>query len=473
MEILHCLPLLTRLSCHARLAGCALLISASGCGPRSGDHDGKVHLSVWSMWSGAEEQNFLKVLARYQRAHPNIVIENLGAVNDDTKTVRAIVAGVPPDIFTLADPLYLGPLAANGAISSMDDWFRASGLREEDFIPASLRQCRFRDRLYAMPFLIDCQALMWNKQAFREAKLDPERPPKTIEEMESYAVRLTKTENGRIKRLGFMPVTDENIITQVFGGSLYNASANRVTPDDPANLASLKWYVDLLNKMGGYQQVNEFNSGFGQAQSANNPFFTGKVAMMFNGEWNPWWCYKYAPKLDYGVAPLPYPANRPDIARSTWLGGNMFCISRGGKHPKEAWDLLVWMQNDEAQILFASLMNNVPNRRSALRAPVLRKGKPYKEKFAVFLDLADTPNAGCFPAIPVANLYNAEILTARDLVLNGEKMPEKALSDVRERVQRELDRYKVVASMASRGEIETGAARIPSEYRRTRQEAGR
>jgi multiple sugar transport system substrate-binding protein len=416
------------------------------CGRQNAEAGGKVRLTLWSMWSGAEEQNFLKVLARYQELHPNVVVENLGAVNDDTKTVRAIVAGVPPDVFTLADPLYLGPLAANGAIYPMDDLFRRSGLREEDFIPASLRQCRFNGRLYAMPFLIDCYALLWNKQAFREAGLDPDRPPATLEELSEYAVKLTKRNGSDIERLGLMPITDQNafyLLYQAFGGRLIDDTGRRLTPDDPRNIEAMRWYIDLVNKMGGYQTVNAFNSGFGQAQSANNPFFVGKVAMMFNGEWNPWWCYKYAPKLDYGVAPLPHPAARPDLARTTWFGGNMFCISKGSKHPKEAWDLLVWMQSDEAQILYASLMNNVPNQRGVLQSPTLREGAPYREKFRVFLDLAGTPNSGSFPALPVANLYNAELATARDLVLNGEKTPERALADVRIRVQRELDRYKV------------------------------
>jgi multiple sugar transport system substrate-binding protein len=429
------------------------LLGLISCGRNTAEAGGKIHLSLWSMWSGAEEQNFLKVLARYQELHPNIIIENLGAVNDDTKTVRAIVAGVPPDVFTLADPLYLGPLAANGAIYQVDDWFKASGLDEQGFIPASLRQCRFRGRLYAMPFLIDCYALLWNKQAFREAGLDPERPPSTLEQLADYAVKLTKRDGDRIERLGLMPISDQSgfyLLDKAFGGALIDDLGTHLTPDDPHNLAAMRWYADVVTRMGGYQSVNEFNAGFGQQQGANNPFFVGKVAMMFQGEWNPWWCYKYAPELDYGVTPLPPPAKRPDLARTTWFGGNMFCISKGSKHPKEAWDLLVWMQSDEAQILYAGLMNNVPNQRRVLHARTLREGAPYREKFRVFLDLADTRNSGSFPALPVANLYNAELATARDLVLNGEKTPERALSDVRIRVQRELDRYKVSDNIAPR-----------------------
>jgi multiple sugar transport system substrate-binding protein len=394
------------------------------------------------MWTGGEEKNFQAVLDRYHELHPNIIVENLGAVTDDTKTIRAIVAGVPPDLFTLSDALFLGPLAANGALSPMDDLFRASGLREETFVPASLRLCRSQGHLYAMPFLIDDNALMWNKKAFREAGLDPERPPRTLEELEEYAVKLTKMENGQITQLGLQPLNDENTITPLFGGSLYDEKTGQVTPDSPSNIAAMEWYVGLVEKMGGYAKVNSFAAGFGPMQGASNPFFTGRVAMKFDGEWNPSWCKKYAPGLEYGVAPSPALAAHPERGRSTWFGGNMLCIPKGSKHPKEAWDLLMWMQTDEAQVLFASKMNNVPNSRSALKSPALRVGDDYKVKFGKFLDLADSPNAGNFPPLPVAGLYNAELAAARDLILSGEKKPAQALRDVRVRVQRELDRYK-------------------------------
>jgi multiple sugar transport system substrate-binding protein len=419
-----------------------VFLSLPSCGRGEAEPAGVVRLKVWSMWTGQEEKNFERVLRRYEELHPTIRIENLGAVRDDTQTVRAIVAGVPPDLFTLADPLFLGPLAANGALHSMDAWFTESGLREPDFVPASLRQCRYESRLYAMPFLIDDYALFWNKKAFRAAGLDPERPPRTMEELEAFAVKLTRQEDGHITQLGLQPLDDIYPVVAAFGGRLFDPETRQVTPDDPNNVTAFTWYARVIERMGGYQAVNSYKAGFGQAQGSNNPFFVGKVAMMMNGEWNPYWIHRYAPGLEYGVAPIPPPADRPSLARPTWLGGNMFCIPKGSPHAKEAWELLVWMQTDEAQILLAAANNNVPNQRSSLQSPALRDGADYKVKFRTFLDLADSPNAGNFPALPVANLYNAEMVTARDLVLNGEKKPERALRDVRVRVQRELDKYR-------------------------------
>lgn len=419
-----------------------LLVVTSGCGRGPAEAHPRVRLTVWAMWNGEEEKMFQKVLDRYQELHPEIQIDHLGAVLDDTKTVRAIVAGAPPDVSTLADPLYLGPLAANGALYQLDDWFHASGLREETFVPASLKLGRYRGNLYAMPFLIDDSALLWNKKAFREAGLDPERPPKTLEEFEKYVVKLTKKDSGgRLKQIGLLPPDDIYVFNRLLGGSLFDPGKSQITPDSAENVAALEWYCKMIRSMGPWEEINGFKT-LGANQGSSNPFYTGQVAMTITGEWNPYWIKLYAPQLDYGVAPLPGPAAHPERTGSTWLGGNMFLIPKGSKHPREAWDLLVWMQTDEAQILFANVMHGVPNQLRILNDRTLRTGEPWRAMYGRFLDIAINPNADTFPAIPVANLYNSELLSARDTALNGDKPPAQALQDVRIRVQREMDRYK-------------------------------
>ena len=418
----------------------SLLALLCGCGRPETARQGTTEITVWSMWSGQEEQNFQRVLDRYEAEHPGIHIHNLGAVSDDTKTIRALVAGVPPDFFTLSDPSNLGPLARSNALRPLDTLFQQSGLREADFVPASLALCRYQNRLYGMPFLIDDSALLWDKQAFREAGLDPDRPPRTLEELADDAVKLTKRDaDGKIVRLGLRPPGDLYHIIALFGGRLIDPATGHITADDPHNVAALTWYKGLVDREGGINAVNEFASGFGRDQGTSNPFYVGKVAMMFNGEWNPYWVARYAPQLSYDVAPAPPPAARPDRARTTWLGGNVFCIPVESKHPKEAWDFMVWMQCREAQVMFAHDMNNVPNMRTVLHDPQLRTGPPFRKRYAVFLDLADSPNAGYFPALPVASRYINEMSTAIDRVLFGEKMPAQALAEVRARVQKELD----------------------------------
>ncbi len=413
----------------------------TGCGRAQASRKDVVELSIWSMWSGPEEQNFLRVLKRYEQLHPNIHIKNLGAVSDDTKTIRALVAGVPPDLCTLSDASYLGPLARNHAILPMDTMFAQSGLKVSDFVPSSLNLCRYKNTLYGLPFLIDDEAMLWDKQAFREAGLDPDHPPRTLEELAQYAVKLTKRDSeGKITRLGLRPPPDYWVLMALYGGKLIDPVTGKITADDPGNAAGLKWYKGLVDQVGGISEVNAFASGFGRDASASNPFYTGKVAMMFNGEWNPYWISRYAPQLEYGVASIPAPAAWTANAGTTWLGGNVFCIPADSRHPKEAWDFLVWTQSEEAQVLFAKDMNNVPNQRSAIHSPILRHGPAFRAKYSLFLDLADGPNAKYFPALPATNLYTSQMSTAIDKIMLGDLTAEKALADVRVRVQKEMDK---------------------------------
>lgn len=428
----------------AGLGAAGGLLAAQGCRP-SGSASGATELTLWSMWSGQEDQNFANVLHRYEQVNPRIRFHNLGAVSDDTKTIRALVAGVPPDLCTLSDSSYLGPLARNRAIRPLDDLFKQSGLREADFVPASLKLCRYDGKLYGLPYLIDICALLWDKRAFADAGLDPERPPRTLEELADYALRLTSRDaDGKITRLGLRPLVasswDYNLLMNLHGGRLVDPTTGRITADDPANVAAVAWAKNLVDKMGGIEQVSAFASGFGRDQGASNPFYVGKVAMMFNGEWNPYWLSRYAPQMQYGVAPVPPPAAHPERNNCTWLGGNIFCIPEASRHPKEAWEFLVWAQSLEAQVLFCYAMNNVPNQRAALNDPKLRTGPPFRQKAKVFYELADSPNAGYFPALPVTNLYTNQLSTAIDRVMYGERTPAQALAEVRERVQHEMDR---------------------------------
>jgi len=357
---------------------------------------------------------------------------------EDTKIIRAIVANDPPEIFTLRDPGYLGSLAGNGALLCLDDLFKQSGLRESDYAPGSLSQCRYNGKLYAMIYLMDCFALLWNKDAFGDVGLDPERPPKTLSELLDYARKLTRRDsNGRIVRIGMMP-PDPLIIISAFGGQFIDTKTGMPTADHPRNIEALEWYRRLIEVQGSPEEVNAFQAGFGQEMGINNPFLVGKVAMMINGQWNPYWFQRYGPKVRYGAAPIPYPDHYPEQKIPTWLGGNIFCIPVNCKYPKQAWEFLRWTQTVDAQVLFASTMHGVPNILEARKERSLREGEPWKRAFAVFMDVANSPNARHFPPTPITGLYQYEIYNAADFVRYGTKTPAQALRDVQKRVYREM-----------------------------------
>jgi multiple sugar transport system substrate-binding protein len=394
-------------------------------------------IEFWSGWTGHEGRVFQSLVDRFNREHPALFVHNFGGVQDDTKTIRAITAGVPPDAFFLWNTGYLGPLAANDAIQPLDDRLAGAGMSERDFVPVSLTLCRYRGRLYALPVLIDGSALFWNKAAFREVGLDPERPPRTPSELIDYSHRLTRRDAaGHLTRIGFQSPEPWPVLFA--SGAPLVDPAGRATADTPETRRALAWYRELMDAMGGASEVQSYAAGFGQAQSGNHPFLNGQTAMMVSGEWMPHWIERWAPHLDYGITDLP--RADPGAPPTCYIGGNPVCIPRASRHPAAAWTFVSWLQSRGAQLAFAGEVFNLPNRRDMLDEPSLTRGSRANRGYAVLLHLAASPGARAFPNLPISNFYQTELTNAFDFVSHGDKTPEQALRDLQSRLDREAAR---------------------------------
>lgn len=399
-------------------------------------------MRLWSGWTGAEAAAFQSLVDSYNRSQTNIWVDNLGGVNDDTKTIRAIVAGDPPDIAFLWNPGNLGPLAGNGALTPLGGYLKASRLSPDELVPAGLRVCTVNGELYALPLLLDATALFWNEDAFLAAGLPPQKPPRDLDEMLRYARTLTKRDSsGRITRLGMM-APSINAILAAYGAKLWDSRTGEPAADSAVNVEAFRYYKKLVDALGGAGKVSAFESGYGQTQGESNPFFTGKAAMMISGEWIPGWIPKYAPHLQgrYGLAPIPSAASRPDLKIPTVVSGNACIIPEGSRHKDQAWEFLRWLQRSVVQARFAEAINNVPNVKACQRIPALVSGSEARKNFGKFCRIAASPDAFVFPNTPVSNIYQTELNDARDFVIYGRKSPEKALADVQEKIMRELER---------------------------------
>lgn len=62
---------------------------------------------------------------------------------------------------------------------------------------------------YGIPWQRSTIILYYNKDAYKEAGLDPETPPTTWKELEEYAQKLTKEENGTTTRYGIQIPSDK------------------------------------------------------------------------------------------------------------------------------------------------------------------------------------------------------------------------------------------------------------------------
>ena len=89
--------------------------------------------------------------------------------------------------------------------------------------------------------------------------------------------------------------------------------------------------------------IRRLTSSFGSFATPDDPFMSGKIAIIFDGVWRYNFIQQFAPGLNYGVA--GWPEAQPGIDDFTIADADMLVIPRGAKHPREAWEFLKYVSS--------------------------------------------------------------------------------------------------------------------------------
>ncbi|HDM69847.1 MAG: ABC transporter substrate-binding protein [Thermotoga sp.] len=399
----------------------------------------KVEIVFWhNMSNPVDKKSIEESVQKFNETHPNIHVKVVlvpGSETEITKLMTAVAAGTGPDVYYL-DRFTVAQRAYQGVLECIEDYLVQLGVDVEalkqKFFKFAIEEATYNGKLYALPWDTDVRVLYYNKKLFREAGLDPDKPPVTIEELDEYAEKLTKMKGNRIEQLGFIPWFGQGwhyTWGWAFGGKFYDPKTQKlVFAEDPKIIESFKWQKKYADKYG-MKNIGAFASAYSGANL--NPFLAGKLAMVVDGNWFLAQIRTFAPKdFEYGIAPIPYPPYGE--ANSTWAGGWSLVIPKGAKHPKEAAEFILYMAT-EGQIKYAIDTAHLPTYKAGV--PELIKKDPMQKHFAELL-----PTAHCRPVIPVGALLWDKLTEARDYILYGQKTVEQALKDAEEEVQKELDK---------------------------------
>lgn len=437
----------------------ALTIMLAGCGgqktsqssegapaPQTETSQKKVEVVFWhNMNALTDRQSIEDAVQTFNKEHPNIEVKAVlvpGTETDATKLMTAVAAGEGPDVYYL-DRFTVAQRAHAGMLEPLEDYLTQLGTNIDDlkskFFDFAIEEATYKGKLYALPWDTDARVLYYNKKLFKEAGLDPERPPQTISELDEYANKLTKVQGGKILQIGFIPWRGQGwpyTWGWVFGGKFYDHETKKFTfADDPKIVASLEWQKTYADKYG-IKNIDSFFAAFGDGGGAEpvDPFMMGKEAMRIDGNWFLSTLRKFAdPKVcEWGIAPIPYPGGREKD--STWAGGWSLVIPKGAKHPKEAAEFIQWMATKGA-IKYAKDTAHF----SAIKEGTLEVVKEDPDQ-KLFYELLNGPNAHSRPVVPVGALVWDELVRARDDALYGKKVPQQALKEAQEKVQKELDK---------------------------------
>lgn len=424
--------------------------------------EGRTVIVYWDRLMGHEHRMRRTLIDEFNRSQDEVYVRALpiGYYQAMEKILTSTAAGAPPDLCSL-DTSLMAQLAPQGVLTPMEDFMaEVPALAKELFYPHVWNMVEMDGHMWGVPTSADVYCLLWNKTLFRKAGLDPERPPQTIAELQEYAAKLTvRSESGQITQMGLLPWLPWDLTHlwgSVFGGKFYDAAADRfVMGTDPGAIAGIRFQAEFVRNPGDKAErpwasdagdVQTFFGSRGEYMSANSPFYAGRVAMITDGEWQPTFVKKYAPNLDWGVAPLP---EAPGVGPVGYCPVGMVDVIPSTSPNKEAAKkFLRWFYTPRPNggtspvSDYCHMVHNVPTRVAEANQERFL-GDP---KFKVFVDQMTREQVATFPVTPTTQYMLDQLERQRERAAFGEVTPEEAAAEVEKDTNKQLQRMRELAS---------------------------
>jgi sn-glycerol 3-phosphate transport system substrate-binding protein len=271
----------------------------------------------------------------FHKAHPDITVKPVytGSYQDSlVKAMTAAKAGNAPDaavllstdMFTMIDNELIEPIDTIATKDGDKAWIKA-------FYPAFMENSQAQGHTWGIPFQRSTIVQYWNKDAFKAAGLDPNKAPKTWDEMVSFGKKLTKKDaSGRVTQWGIeipssgFPYWLFQALTTQNGAILANQDGTKVAYNDPKVIEAAQFFLDLSTK----DQV--MPKGVIDWGTTPKDFFEGKTAIMWTTTGN-LTNVKANAKFAFGIAPMPSKVR----GGSPTGGGNIYVFKNKDK-AKEA-----------------------------------------------------------------------------------------------------------------------------------------
>ncbi len=378
--------------------------------------------------------------ADFMKAHPSIKVTPIYAGTYQETIVKALTAhksGTPPvtsvllstDMFTLIDEDAIQPF--DGFVKSADDKAWLAG-----FYPAFMLNSRSGGKTWGIPFQRSTVVMYWNKELFKEAGLDPNKPPTTWAELKTMAGKLTKKDAaGKVTQYGVQipssgfPYWLFQTLTTTNGAILANDTGTAVKFDDPAVIEALQFWVDL-GKAGVHPQ------GVVEWGTTPKDFFEKKAAIIYTTTGNLTNIRKNA-GFDFGVAMIPGNKRKG----SPTGGGNFYLFKKNTPAQQQAaFEFIRWITAPERAAQWSIDTGYVATSPAAYKTPALQK---YGSEFPPALVARDQLPVSVAEFSTHDNQRVTKALNdGLQAALTGAKSPEQAMKDAQREADRLLRGYK-------------------------------
>jgi sn-glycerol 3-phosphate transport system substrate-binding protein len=447
------------------IAALLLSLSLTACGgggeeaapagetPGAGPQGGTVTIDFWHSETAANLDTLERLASRYNSSQDEVRVRSSYQGSNDqlmAKLTASLGSSQVPAVALLVEA-DTQKMIDSGAVAPIQDFVDRESYDLSDLNQTLVKFYTAEGKLWMMPFCGGVPFLYYNKVVFREVGLDPEKPPRDLEEVRQYSEKTLKRDGaGNVVRSGIaldlgdwqerMVADHDDLLVDNENG--HEGRATKVLFDNDTERWFFQWWHDMVD------EGLAFNVG-------RNPTYADGLLALASGRAAMTFSFSAALRsvidaLEKGVEGLEIGvAGLPGVPGGT---GHPLLIERGlsilNLRPEEeqeaAWKFVKWLAEPEQQAEWFAGSGYLPVSRAAVDLPAARDVVAKYPLFQVALDLylssPTTPAALGALLGPFWQVREA-LNTGVEAMLAGAKEPDQALEDAAAKANQVIEEY--------------------------------
>ena len=368
---------------------------------------------------------FQEVKQAFEKQYPDVdvSVEVVSWDNLQQKLTTDISGGDNADL-SIIGTRWLLDFVSQDTVAALDgyinDEFRGR------FISTFLNPSVIKGKTWGLPIAASARAMFFNKTILDKAGVAT--PPKTWDEVLAACAKIKQAYPSDAYCFGLQGKEIESDIyfyyaLWTYGGDLVTAD-KKSGLDTPAGIKAATLYRTMIDKGYSEPSVTAYNR-----EDVQNLFKQGKIGMMITAPWLIGQIKTEAPKLDYGIAPIPEGA-RP----ATYGVTDSIVMFENSKHKKEAWDFLNFVFQTPWRVKFDGNEGFLPVNKEEAALPQFADD-PQMKAFTALL-----PNAKFAPLLTGWEEAAAAVIRNLQQMYLGQAKPEDAMKTAAEQVNAAINK---------------------------------
>lgn len=407
----------------------------------------KENIVFWHAMTGEGQKALEKIVDDYNKSQDEVVVDAIfqGSYEESIVKFKA-VSGTKevPDLVQMND-VSTSFMYRSGAVVPMYEFIKEDkNFDESKLEDVLLNYYRINGNLYSMPFNSSTAILVYNKDAFREVGLDPEKAPKSYKEIEEYSRKLVKTnKNGVVDRYGFSIISYAWFIEQLLANdnSLYVDEENGRNGKLPTKVVygkQLPVILDWMRRMNTEKLATNYGREWNTTRSAFN---SGKVAMFLDSSAGITGVIKNS-NFEVGTAFIP---NESGEFNGSIIGGASLWITKSENKAKQkaAWDFVKYATSKDVQAFWSSKTGYFPVNKESYDTDLMKATMEKMPQFKTIVEELEATNKNTATQGAILGVFpdvREKMVEAMEAVSEG-KDSKKEAQNVEKASNRIISRY--------------------------------